>query len=162
MSASSSAQASVSAGALTSLGALGPALGFTEANIRVLEAMAVSLMRERKLERAEDCLRLACLLDHANPGLWVRLGDCQRLRKNFGAALTSYGLAAEVGVPPAAWFFIKMAVCRLALGEAEKAFELLGEAETLAERPDADASAQQFLSALLASVKGTASGKSEP
>jgi tetratricopeptide (TPR) repeat protein len=152
---------SVSAGALQSIGTLGDAAGFTTADIEILEALAVSMIRERKLDRAEDCLRMACLLDHARPGLWVRLGDCRRLRKNFGAALDNYELAAEVGAAPDAWLSIKRAICYLALDRKEQAFGLLEEAERLADRQAADASAKQFLTALLASVRGADAGKSE-
>lgn len=161
MTGSSYASRATSDGALLSVGTLGGAVGFTTSEIEVLEALAVAMIRERKFDRAEDCLRMACLLDHANSVLWVRLGDCRRLRKNYEAALTSYALAAEVGAAPGAWFSIKQAICHLALGDKEKAFGLLAEAEQLADRRGADASASQFLTALLDSVRRTDSAKSE-
>ncbi len=161
MTDASYAPSSASAGTLHSIGTLGDAVGFTTADIEILEALAVTMIRERKLDRAEDCLRIACLLDHARPGLWVRLGDCRRLRKNFGAALDSYELAAEVRATPDAWLSIKKAICHLALGHREQAFGLLEQAEQLANGQAADASAKQFLTAMLASVRGADAGKPE-
>jgi tetratricopeptide (TPR) repeat protein len=161
MTAASYAPSSASAGALQSIGTLGDAAGFTTTDIEILETLAVTMIRERKLDRAEDCLRMACLLDHARPGLWVRLGDCRRLGKNFAAALDSYELAAEVGATPDAWLSIKKAICYLALDRKEQAFALLEEAEQLADRQADDVSAKQFLTALLASVGGPDAGKSE-
>jgi tetratricopeptide (TPR) repeat protein len=141
------------ASVLVSGGTLGEARGVTPAEIDTLEALAVAFLQERKFERAENCLRVACLLSHSRPGLWERLGDCRRLQKDFGGALFLYGASRDAAGKPSAWLSAKQAICHLALGEMELASVCLAEAERLADGQDGDGSVRTFLEALLASFQ---------
>ena len=109
--------------------------GLTDEEMEASYANGYSVFRAGNYHKAEDIFMFLCTMDNCEKKYWTALGAARFNMGNHYGALLAYSQAALLDIEPA--LMIKVAQCRLALGDKELAEGCLDAAVELAgDAPD--------------------------
>jgi type III secretion system low calcium response chaperone LcrH/SycD len=112
---------------------LGELKGISPAELEAVYSLGFNYYRTGKYEEASKIFQFLVLFDHTNAKYWLAMGAVQQVRKDYPAAVTSYGYASflDLGNPKPQ---LHAAECFLAMGDKANAASALAALEEFCPR----------------------------
>lgn len=106
--------------ALENHGTMKEVRGLTQDHMEAIYTLAYTLYQQERYQEAHDLFTFLCLYDHLETKYWNGLAACRQMRKDYGAAIDAYTMAAMLDVENPE-LPLRAAECHLALGNLEGA-----------------------------------------
>lgn len=98
--------------------------GITDGEMEAVYSLGFNFYNTGRIEDAEKVFKFLVLFDHMNPKYWTGMGAVQQVKREYEAAVTSYGFASFLDLEnPKPQFHA--AECYLAMGDRTNALSAL-------------------------------------
>lgn len=98
--------------------------GITDGEMEAVYSLGFNFYNTGRIEDAEKVFKFLVLFDHMNPKYWTGMGAVQQVKREYEAAVTSYGFASFLDLEnPKPQFHA--AECYLAMGDRTNAISAL-------------------------------------
>ena len=111
--------------------------GITGAEMEAVYSVGFNFYKTGRMDEAEKIFKFLVMFDHMNPKYWIGMGAVQQVRRQYDAAVASYGYASflDLGNPKPQYF---AAECFAAKGDRENALSALAALEAYAPKNTED------------------------
>lgn len=127
--------------------------GITDEEMEAAYANGYNLFQAGNYEKAEGFFEFLATFDRLNKKYWMALGACRFNKKDHDGSLAAYSIAAMIDVEDPG-LLLKIAQCRLAMGEKDTAVGVLEAAVELAENKPEHAEGLAKVKSLLELLTG--------
>lgn len=98
--------------------------GISDGEMEAVYSLGFNFYNTGRIDDAEKVFKFLVLFDHMNPKYWIGMGSVQQVKRDYQAAVTSFGFASFLDLEdPKPQYHA--AECYLAMGDRENALSAL-------------------------------------